>query len=68
MTYDNTNLKAIIASWYEGQTFTDQELDTMAQNLIKFFAIGSEILSEQKRKEELLKLHEDRKDQNKKDI
>ena len=61
MAFDNTNLKAIIQSWYPDQVFTDTELNEMSNNLIKFFAIGSEILTETKRREGLLKLHNDRK-------
>ena len=65
MAFDNTNLKAIIQSWYPDQVFTDTELNEMSDRLIKFFALGSEILTEQKRREELLKLHKERKNQNK---
>jgi hypothetical protein len=61
MTKDYELLKADIQALYPDQEFTDAELNEMTDRLIKFFATGAKAMQESKRRERLLKLHEERK-------
>jgi len=45
MSKDYEDLKAEIASWYPGETFTNDELNGMADRLIEFFAVGAQLVS-----------------------
>lgn len=61
MNTHKESLQADIQALYPDQKFTENELNDMADRLIKFFAVGAKSLKEQKRREELMKLHNERK-------
>lgn len=48
MSNDFENLKKDIQALYPGESFTDFELNQMAERLIKFFTIGAKNLYKQK--------------------
>ena len=62
MVQDNISLSEYLKSLYPEQNLTEAEINEMKDRLIKFFAIGAVAMQETKRREVLIKLHNDRKE------